>query len=245
MKRNLKTLAAALMAVLAMGAVIASAAQAAENEEIEVGLDANGTAVLTGSLDGAEHAFVIDGTTPNGKLTTKCAISTFEGKVTGVKGAAVLKTKDVTLTPTYTTCKTSGLGTTVVMNGCKYTFTGAAATTANVDIVGCTTGKKIEVQISAFAGCIVSVGEQNNLAHVVYTNSGTASAMDITAEATVTGIAYEESAKCPDPGAKTDGTYTGNVTLTASELSKEVSVTKHGHTYIEYICGSALQVTAL
>ncbi len=68
--------------------------------------------------------------------------------------------------------------------------------------------------------------------------------MHVTVEMALTGITYTESAACPDPGVHNDGTYNGSFTLKGFKDEGGKEVTKHGHTYVELICGTQLGVTA-
>ncbi len=247
MTRNIKALGAALAAAMAMGAMIASAAPAAG--ELEVDMDANGRASLTGSRTGpehAEHTFVIDGTTPTGKVTRRCKVATLEGTVSGGPANEKATVTQLAVAPTLAECSASTLTAHVRMNGCQYLFKGVAEKTATLDITGCTAGKTIETEITAFGTCKVTIGEQANLNHVKFVNKGGASTteMHVTVEMALTGITYTESAACPDPGVHNDGTYTGNFTYKAFKDAGGKEVTKHGHTYIELVCGTQLGLTA-
>ncbi len=247
MIRNIKALGAVLAAVVAMGAVMATAAQAAG--ELEVDTDANGRSNLTGvrtAGEHAEHLFVIDGTTPNGKITVRCKIATFEGTVSGGPANGKTIVTEQLFRPTYAECGASSLTAHVKMNGCQYLFKGTAEKTSTVTIQNCTAGKEIEVEVTAFGTCKVTVPPQGPLNHIKYVNKGGVGTqeMHVTAEGAVTGIKYTESAACPDPGVHTNGTYNGNVTLKGSKDEGGKEVTKHGHTYVELICGAQLGVTA-
>ncbi len=247
MIRNLKTLGAALAAVLAIGAMIVSAAQAAG--ELEVHTDANGRANLTGSRTGPEHAehmFVSAGTTPSGKITVRCKVATFEGTVS--MGPANGKTNVIELSvlPTYAECSAASLTAHVTMNGCRYQFKWVAEKTATVNITGCTAGKTIEVDVTAYGTCKLTIGEQGPINHAKLVNKGGGGTneMHVTVEMALTGITYTESAACPDPGVHSSGPYTGNFTLKAFKDAGGKEVTKHSHTYTELICGTQLGVTA-
>ncbi len=247
MTRKLKALGAALAAVMAMGAVIATAAQAAG--ELEVDTDANGRAALTASRTGPEHAehlLVVDGTTPSGKVTTRCRVATFEGTVSGGPANGKTTVSELLVTPTYAECSASSLALHFRMNGCKFLFKGVAEKTATVTITGCTAGKTIEDEVTAFGTCKITIGPQGPLNHAKFVNKGGAGTneMHVTVELALTGITYTESAACPDPGVHNNGTYNGSFTLKGFKDEGGKEVTKHGHTYVELICGAQLGVTA-
>ncbi len=230
MLRNL-TRALALCAVLcALGGVTASAALAAPGE-FTAGA---APATITGSQV-ATHSF--EYTNAQGSfIKVKCSVATFEGTSSTASGI------DLTVTPAYSSCTYAGLAAVVRMNGCKYTFTGKAEKTANVDITGCTPGKTITIKVG---NCTVSIPEQSELAHVVFTNEGTASAMDSLANATITGINNTQTgSECAAPGlTSSDASYSGTTTVKAFTDSGGRSVTKLEHTYTEVICGTQVSFT--
>lgn len=221
MTRNLKALGLSFLAMLAVSAVASSAAHAAPGElhsEVAAGKT---SAILTGTpVDFIEH----EGSFKS--LPFRCENATFEGTVQKA-------TTDATVTPQYTSCKLAGGPAEIKMNGCKYTFTGVADFTANVDIVGCTAGKAIEfVSLT----CVVKVPEQKNLSHVVFSNTA-GSPKDIHASMTLTGITYEATPKimtgCTGvSGHHADGTFSSVTTVRAYEDSGlNPLVTVGGHCY--------------
>ncbi len=243
MIRNLKIITSALAALLAMGA-FASMAQAGS---FDVGIGENGSTAIIGT-NTTNHVFKIRGG------ETSCNNVRFEGTETGTPNSTKTGITDLTVTPIYTGCTTLGgfVGVTVRMNGCKYTFTGneQAALTANVDIVGCTPNKTIEVEIP-FTGCIITVQNQeqgqNTLKHVVATNNALpGNEMDFTAAATVTEqITYTEGAKCPEPGHFADGSYTGSVTVKAFVDNGTEKAIHNGHEYDKIKVGATqTEITA-
>jgi hypothetical protein len=192
--RNLKALGLALVAVFALTAVAASAAQAAEFHAEEAPVFFEGSQV-------EQHIFTVD------KGTVKCNTATFTGS------SATATTATVTLTPVYSTCKFAGTAADVKMNGCDYLFHLSSATTATVDVV-CSGGAEIEVE-STTTNCIVHVPAQNGLSHVILASEGTTTTRDITATVTVAGIHYTEvGSECKFNGvATTNGTYNGTATI--------------------------------
>lgn len=208
MTRNVKRLAITFLAIAAIGALGVSAAQAAPGElHIDVGPSAN----LYGQpLSGHVHALKI------GVEKVECTGASLEGTVENVQADQTqLTIKEVTATAEYFDCKIGTAAVQVKMNGCKYTFRGTAALTAQVQVVGCTEGKAIEV---IFSGCTITVGEQKELGHVVFTNENPGGGLgepieterkDLLANTTVTGIVYaRDGAFCPQGAAELSGATT-------------------------------------
>jgi hypothetical protein len=218
MTRKIKALGLALIATLAIGSVAVSAAQAAPGElhsEVAAGKT---TAILTAqNLGLGAHKFTIKG------YSLDCQSAIAEGKVQKT-------TTDATITPQYTNCKYSnGSVPKFKMNGCKYTFTGVANFTANVDIVGCTAGKSIEI-VESF--CTVTIPEQKELSHVVFTNTA-GPKEDIHVSTTISGITYIGDGACGESqGHHADGTLAGTTTVRAYEdEGLNALVTHEGHCY--------------
>jgi hypothetical protein len=232
MLRKLMRAAVLAAALCALGAVTASAASAAG--EFTVGAT---PAAITGT-QATTNVFEVTNSAHTGFVKTKCGIATFEG--TSTAAAAT----ELTVTPKYTECTLGGLAAEVKMNGCKYTFTSTGVRTANVDITGCTEGKKIEI---IKGNCTITIPQQGPLATVTFANNAEAgSKMDATATADVTAISNTQGtgSECPSPGlTSTDGTYTGTVTIKAFEDLGGKSATHNGHTYTELICGNQVSFT--
>jgi len=214
MSRNLKALGLALVASFAMSAVVASAASA---EAYSFKADTVPT-TLTGNQHAGNDVF----TTDTG--TVSCNIATYEGTQT------VTPTNSVTVKPSYGECRAFGLfNVPIHVNGCEYKFTAGTKVSGNyegtVDIV-CPTGKFIEVTAP---GCLVTVGAQNNLGKVTYTNIGIGATKEVTVDVNITGLAYEEHRPpfgiCTNNTVpQTDGTYVG-----AGLVTGENPVTKAHH----------------
>jgi hypothetical protein len=200
MSRNLKVLGLALVAVLAMSVMVASAASASQY---------TGSAYPTtgtGSNTAGKETF----TTPGG--TVQC-----DSHFVGTLAAA---SSTLTVTPTYTKCVAFGfLNATVNFNGCDYLFHAGASKGGGVydnsaDIV-CPAGKG-PVTITA-GTCVVDVPAQTNLKNVKTTNlaGGT-----VTVEPNVTGITMNVTTDgfgCPFPGTgHYTGSYHGDVVLARS-----------------------------
>jgi hypothetical protein len=231
MLRNLMRAAILSAALCALGAVTASAAFGAG--EFTVGPTPAAITAEQSTLNVLE----ITNPTTTGFVKTKCGIATFEGTTTSTAAT------ELTITPTYEECTLGGLAYDIKMNGCKYKFTGSGVRTANVDITGCTSGKKIEL---IKGNCTITIPEQGPLGTVTFVNNAAGSSMDATAMMDFTTIALTQGSgsECPDPGAtSTDGKYTGSVTIKAFEDLGGRSVTKKGHTFTEVICGKQVSFT--
>lgn len=235
MTRNFKALGLAAFALLALGAMVAPAAQA------EVTL----TTGLTPSTHTATslHATQYN---PTGNITdnnfttavgaTNCsnALSTFTGTTTGTN-------KTLTITPNYVHCTTitkedkAGTPVTVTLNGCDFLFnqpetlTGGPKYTGTVSVI-CPAGKKIEVEVYAAGSvtahsvkiCTLSIGETKNIAHVIYTNIPGVPPVkdDITVKVTGSGIPYSTTGICGETAG--NATYTSSLTLTSTNPAHDI-----------------------
>ncbi len=260
MIRNIKALGLAIVAVAAMSVVAASAAQASElHATVPNQANVTGEQVIA-------HKFQL---TKSGAVT-QCTQASFEGTITNTGQSQQQTTEqELTVTPTYSGCKTVGINSQVLMNGCKYTITGShtpqggqaqtTALTAWVDVTGCTAGKAIEIKLS---GCTVTVPEQTTLSHLKFKNiaevqhqpSGQITPHHVEVEVDVKGITYEfHGIACPKPldgqpvevtKLTHDGDYTGTATFKAYVDSSTPQVTKHGHQYTEHKCGNQVGLLA-
>jgi hypothetical protein len=236
MLRNVMRAAALCAALCALGALTASSAFAGQ-------FTTNGvsTVTFTGSQGTEQNIFEITNSAGS-FVKVKCSEASFEGT------SSTPSPTEVTITPTYGGCTLGGLAASVTMDGCQYTLTGESspAGTFSVDIVSCTAGKAITIKKG---NCTVTVPAQNNLSHVVFDSSGSASEMDIVATATVSvpsgGINNTQTgSECPAPGlTSSDASYSGSVTIRAFSDEGNRSVSKHEHSYSEVICGSLLSLT--
>jgi hypothetical protein len=204
MKRNLKALGLAMVAALALGAVAASAAQAASHH-VSV---ASFPAVVT-AKDTVNTVFSITG----GEHTVECRTTKYEGTLPEEKN------KEVTVTPTYSECQVDpifGPSATVTVNHCAYVLKGV--TDANGDAVAeveCAEGNEITITYTfPFTShvCTVHVTPQTPGGGVHYEQNGE----KIKIEATVTGIKYHETedeagSPCPNNFTGEDGTLNGTV----------------------------------
>lgn len=192
MRRNSKALGLALVAVFAMSALVASAAQAQQSYRSSAS-----PTTLSGSQV-TKNVFHVPGAG-----TVECSTATFAGTQTGTA------VSDVTITPTYSGCVAFGFSSTHInMNGCQYTFTTPSNFKATSDVI-CPGSNKIQITPTFFGSsvCTVQVGAQTPSGVVDLENKESESHVLVTA--TVTGIAH--SAGC-GASAASDGEYTGSVT---------------------------------
>jgi hypothetical protein len=231
MIRNLKALGLALVAVFAMSALAASAAQALP----ELTAGAHGTAVGTeiihkdvGTGNNVGHEFTV------GNRKIKCDEVSFTGD-----NLATSQTT-LTVTPSYNKCTTTpALGVvlhgTVTLNGCDYMFhaTGfdAPLWTASVDIV-CPKDKLIEVHLYKNAGhteeaCTITIGPQEGLTGNSIENvAGSPNDLRIIHDVNVAVTIHGSKVLC---GEGVTATYEGTTTLKALDTEgKQVNLTASG-----------------
>lgn len=233
MHRNLKVLGLALVAVFAMTAVLASAAQA----QVKATVGAS-PAILTGEV--IEHPTI--GKSQTFTLSGGQKLSCEEVKATGtvLNGAT-----SITASPTYSKCK-AVIGTethlvTVTMNGCDYLFHGGVEVSGTtfkeveVDLV-CPEGKEVEIHVYKSATteteelCTYKVhsfvGNKGNETH----NEGTGSTNDVTITTSAENVATTRTGSLLCGAASTVAKYTGSTTVKAFEdlegsEGKQVSLT--------------------
>lgn len=223
MIRKIKALGLAIAAVAAMSLAGAAAAQGAELHAASGGA----TTVIEG-VQTTQHVLRI--TPPNGPAVT-CSQAFFAG-------AAAKTSQELTMTGQYTGCTAFGQVANVAMNGCKYTITGAGklALSAQVDIVGCTSGKQIEIQTAI---CQITVPEQSTIAGlVIFSNAGGLPVpAHINASIGLSGIAYQlHGVVCGHAVTTTtnDATYQGNATFKAYNYLQTGTVFHNGHVATSY-----------
>jgi len=207
MTRNLKALGLALVAVFAMGAVMASGASAFSFHFNSTAAD--GHTILNGKQIGL-HKF----TTTAGEVT--CEVATFSGTTTSNT------TTDVTITPSYEKCHINFFGSkvaaTVNMNKCDYTVTshqtsepkpGEIKTTeATIHLVNCEKAAEVVA-----AGCTIKVNPEQTLGGQTITNGEE----DIVLKTETKTIAYSHTGFTCGTGSGTTGTYKGETTVKGSE----------------------------
>jgi hypothetical protein len=155
MIRNLKALGLVLAAVCAMGALMASGAQARTFTASSYPASGSGG-------QKTEHVFTVQG------QTVKCAKANFTGEL---KAAS----HSITIFPTYTECTAFGfLEATVTMNSCHYEFTIADSSTVppTTDSVHIRCTKAGDTITVVGGTCTVHIPEQTPTVNVVdYANS--------------------------------------------------------------------------
>jgi hypothetical protein len=206
MIRKVNVLGLATVAVLAMGALLASAAQAGTLET-----ETGGSVLLHGEQVENSHVFTL---TDNGNLTTTCTGATFSAVGETANGSSTIESH-----PEYSGCTAFGLSATITTTGCNYLFhigeeTGAGEFGGTVDIK-CGTGA---IVITA-GTCEVKVGTQSGLNSGTATDSGGAgNLMDILLHSNTTNIHYtvtKDGFLCPLSGTGnfTQSDYTGTTTI--------------------------------
>jgi hypothetical protein len=223
MIRKFKALGLALVAVFAMSAIVASAAQATAGT-----LTSEGKTVIATAEQVGEHEFVLtDHETEPGKFAnTKCKKATFVGTA-GVKEGAT----SVTAHPAYSECTAFGQPATITTTGCDYLLkTGTPTATSGWHVVTdlvCGAGSVIKIVTGT---CEVTVSGQTGLATSEATNSGGAgTAMDLLLHTKITGIKYtvvKDAIGCPlkGTGAFTKGDYNGTTTVKAHDSVSKAAV---------------------
>jgi len=208
MIRRYKAFGLVLMALVALGAVAAQGASASP-------LTVSGVAkvFITGTTHEGGPKHVLTSTT-----SVECKVAHYSGSAAVVGG----QVNEITLTPTYTECSAFGFATAhVKTNECHYTLTtptkiktGEVTWGKEQIHVLCTGGKKIEITPTSFgvSVCTQFIDSQTPTAgHLVARNAGTATAMDLTDEATVEGITYTGTGgACGTHG--TNAKFTGTTT---------------------------------
>jgi len=211
MKRRLKGLGLAMLAVLAMGSVAAQGAQGA----------------TPGLLTAEAYPATLSGTQLNTHIFTLTGLGTaFECEVTKLSGSlASPGSSTVTVTPTYEKCKWFGQSLTYDVEGCDFLIhigeTSGSNYSGTTDIV-CPVGKVIKLT-SGIVGnrCEIQIGPQTGLGKVEGINKA-GPPKDVELKLSLTGITYkvtkDEGVCALSKVGETfkDGDYSGNVTLTGS-----------------------------
>ncbi len=217
MTHNLKTLGLALVAVVAMSAMAASAASA----EMFVFTSAAHT-TLAGTQVGATKMTVDAG-------TASCETAKFSGAMTSDTAL------EVSLVPTYSECKFSGLtGTTIDMNSCEFVFGAVEKEGSNyevenrIDCAKSTESIAITAKVAGVLKCTVDIGEQEGLKKITVSNEGSPTKLHTSIG--LSGIKYSQTAgsglgHCETLENTTNGTYEGVETIEGkNEGGTQVSV---------------------
>jgi hypothetical protein len=229
--RKLSKIGAVLVAVFALTAIGASAAQATEST---FGW-ASGTTKIDGSQDPASPAQIF-------KVTSEPKAGEFKllGEFncnTVVASALVSGTGATSVTSTAGTLTYNNSGSadkcpaslgeaTITTHNCQYQFTPGLSTSAghstgSVDIVGCPTTAPIEVNVAGI--CLVKISNQTGIGPVKYTTTATTPST-ITAEINaVNTIAVTGTGVC---AAAKFGDYSGNVIFEGTNAKAEQTAIK-------------------
>lgn len=203
MTRNLKTLGLMLMAVLALGAMVAPVASASEEAHTE-GKEVTITGLPDGAGKTAHHVIDLAGT------SITCDKNPLHGDM---KGPAVT---ELTMTFKYEGCMFNGVAGTVVDSGqCEFiiTFNGG------LDIASTGGGNcnNNPIRITG-VGCEVRIGTQK-LTGLKFHNINNDT--EVTMEMDIKGITYTaEGAGCPKAGTFNNGEYTTGNTILQGENPK-------------------------
>ena len=218
MIRNLKILGLALVAMLAFGAMVASAASAsfhAEQKEVQL-------TVTPGSLQTQKFQYV------SGGITVECNSLTVESTFVGTEhdeGPPTAWTgTDITAIPHYGNCEPIlGNAVTVDTNSCYYTFTLAAGSTSGTAHIKCNTAND-GFTITIGSLCTIKVGPQE-VGPISYSNVGSGTTREVTIHPTVTGIQGSRTGSILCGAASsTSGTYKGDLTVTGEKPGTETHV---------------------
>jgi len=195
-----KTGGLATIAVLAIGAVAASAAQAGEFTASKYPATITGTQTV-------KHEFKFQ----TGEVI--CAKATFDGTLEAAS-------ETLTITAEYKECATPGAGgVTIKMNSCDYLLH-AGETIENdrvdgsLDVQCNKEGDEIEF-VHAKTGCVVKIPAQTNRTTLVYTNKP--GAQDFEMDIALKELEYTQNEKCAEQGKFNNGEYLGKSTMQADE----------------------------
>jgi len=216
MTRNFKALGLALVAMLALGAVLASAASALTVTAAKYPAAIAGTQTNTNTIT-------------NGVRATSCSEASLTGSI--AKAAEVL-----TITPIYGGCTGNGATTiTINTNNCTYTLkptiAHAETTGTGTITVDCPEGTRIVTDIWATGKkhtepklCRLEVPAQGPLAGFEYHNT-LAGGIELTINlAEVKVLRTEGTAANCGAAEQSHGTYTGNVLATATNEGAPVNL---------------------
>ncbi len=205
MIREIKVLGIALVAVLAMSAVMASAANAEGEFEAE-----SYPATVSGSGEGAQVF------TFSGGVSVTCKTSNFDGTLTE-------EDTELELSAEYKECEASfGVKVDITMNGCKYVDTPIKKFMGDIwEVIThleCPAGKKVELEGGP---CTITIPPQMNAKASAYEDH-TTKPKKMTYLATVDKFVYithKNNAFCPlTSGEKSDGQYDGEGFLEGAEI---------------------------
>jgi hypothetical protein len=240
MIRNIKALGLAFLALAAVGALSASAAQAdVLGWPVHITTEKDKAVITAQTTAGTNHTLTI------GATSIPCKNATLEGTVSQGTHNTQLTATRIEATATYSECTGfGGIAVTVQMHGCKYTITATQTKlTALFGITGCTKEKQITIKSSA---CTVFIGNQEaDLSHITLTNDAKSETTEhhIQDHVTVSGIKYTTNKQFLCPQAATLE-YKGTTTIKAYEDAGTEEVLLHEHKYIKHLCGKEVGILA-
>jgi hypothetical protein len=211
MTHRRKALTIGILAVLAFGTVMASAAQAGEFrvEKYPANIEGKGS-------EGTVLETVMG--------VVKCGVISLTGVLEEPES------ESLEMTPTFEKCTLGGSTVDFKNNGCGARYTLGSTINGNpdelsgsMDIV-CPPNQKIEFVYTP-SGCTESIPPQNGMGEVKWTNETLAKPMDVKGDINVTNMHYTMSASCSKPGTYNNGTWNGNLTNTAPSSSTGFTVT--------------------
>jgi hypothetical protein len=225
-KRILTAMPLVVAAILVAGVLVSSSVQAEEGgPALDIGA---APAVLTANSPvGKAHSFTFRDKF-GGVFVVFCGFANFEGKT------AAKSVTEITVTPVFFECQQGGAFATVTMNGCKYRLKWTAALKATVDIIGCTSGKAIEI---TFGACQILIPAQNGLSHVTFQNVAGAPP-DVNDKFTLSKVVNQQIGGLACPGGnstKADGEIEGTTTIRAWEYKEEIQAEVKGHQFQQYV----------
>jgi hypothetical protein len=212
MTRHIKALGLALVAVFAMTAVIASAAQAVQGK-----FTVTDSKILTVTQDDAAGQNTTTGLqtlkTTSGAITCDEVIG--RAQVTAGSQPTEITAEKIFYKNTGLTTCNGPLSTkpTVDLKTCHYLFTaGETLGTSDLTVqahIKCKVGDQITITAPF---CQIHIPEQTPEGHLIFKNVQPQgqTKTHITGEATITGITYHGTELC---SSGKDGTYTGNLTV--------------------------------
>jgi hypothetical protein len=195
MTRKPKLLTLSLVAVIALSAISASAAQAKAPEfhAEEAPVTYIGEQVET-------RKFVVDSGTVQCETATDKGMSEFTAST------------ELEVETTFGGCTAFESEAKWSMNGCYYRSTmvvGSSPPTSVTDVV-CPIGKEITITTP---GCVIHVPPQLSVKHALWKSQGSGLNRDLTETITEEGITYTETSGCISPGKHTDGVSFGSITF--------------------------------
>jgi hypothetical protein len=199
--QRLKVLGLCLVAVFAMSAVVAVAAQAAEYKT-----ESSPTFLFGESTN---NVFTITHSPTN--LEVKCTLTKVSGEVVGTS------VKTATVHPEYSGCTLNANPATVtVPAACNYRLnqpTGTGPWSITVSITGCPSTAPIVVKAT---GCTAEISEVGNsaLSKITLANGGGGATRDITGTIEIGSITAKQTSGCPGGAiTSTAADYTGTITV--------------------------------